>query len=287
MTSMALCRWEEDGSQRLSVAETKHLVNLPLDPKLLDTVVAFLYQTLHILFLPPLIGTFACTPMDPDKVRSSTFILQQHAGQVVTAFWHHAACHFTTSCCARGELTVIVCPLAVQPSSHMISRGVSLKVQTKDQVAALLDRATPLHCAALRANPELVELLLAHKAQPLVKSAAGDLPIQLVPLCKGRSAGASLSPFCASVASLTMRFYLCPCSAHVPAFMNAAVGCPCADARPTTRSCAGCPHRWRSIQLRGLQHSSMSDLLPGGRLTPSCPHMQGQPKSAAAVWPQT
>ena len=66
-----LCRYEEDGLQRQSAAETKHLVNLPLDPQLLDTVVAFLYQTLHILFLPPLIGTFACTPVDPDKVRTA------------------------------------------------------------------------------------------------------------------------------------------------------------------------------------------------------------------------
>ena len=66
-----MCRYEEDGLQRQSAAETKHLVNLPLNPQLLDTVVAFLYQTLHILFLPPLIGTFACTPVDPDKVSTA------------------------------------------------------------------------------------------------------------------------------------------------------------------------------------------------------------------------
>ena len=93
-----------------------------------------------------------------------------------------------SSCSTAHPLTGLYC-LPVQPSSNTISRGVCLKAQTKVQVAALLDGATPLHCAALRANPQLVQLLLSFKAQPLVTSAAGDMPIQLVPMCKGKDKG--------------------------------------------------------------------------------------------------
>ena len=108
-------------------------------------------------------------------------------------------CRFGTTVCATCKMASCpaaqdthrdgLCPLPVQPSSNTISRGVCLKAQTKVQVAALLDGATPLHCAALRANPELVQLLLSFKAQPLVTSAAGDMPIQLVPMCRGKDKG--------------------------------------------------------------------------------------------------
>jgi hypothetical protein len=54
---------------------------------------------------------------------------------------------------------------------------------------ALLDGATPLHCAALRGNPAQVDHLLYCGADPTRKTAVGDLPLQLVPRCGGYSSG--------------------------------------------------------------------------------------------------
>lgn len=60
---------------------------------------------------------------------------------------------------------------------------------TVESVAALLDGATPLHCAAIRGNPAQVDHLLYCGANPTVRTTAGDLPIELVPVCweKGQS----------------------------------------------------------------------------------------------------
>ena len=44
---------------------------------------------------------------------------------------------------------------------------------TRDTVAALLDGATALHCAAIRGNPAQVDHLLLCGADPLAKNAAG------------------------------------------------------------------------------------------------------------------
>ncbi len=49
--------------------------------------------------------------------------------------------------------------------------------------AALLDGATPLHCAALRGNPAQVQQLLLCRADPTLRTMAGLLPMQLVPQC--------------------------------------------------------------------------------------------------------
>lgn len=59
-------------------------------------------------------------------------------------------------------------------------------VVTLETVAALLDGATPLHCAALRGNPAQVEHLLSCGGDPSVRTAAGELPIELVPVCGDR-----------------------------------------------------------------------------------------------------
>lgn len=62
------------------------------------------------------------------------------------------------------------------------------------QVAeAALDGATPLHCAALRGNPAQTDHLLYCKANPTLKTSAGLLPLELVPLCGDRdSSGARI-----------------------------------------------------------------------------------------------
>ena len=52
---------------------------------------------------------------------------------------------------------------------------------------ALLDDATPLICAALRGNPAQVDHLLYCGADPCATNAAGDLALEMVPLCGDRS----------------------------------------------------------------------------------------------------
>lgn len=55
-----------------------------------------------------------------------------------------------------------------------------------ETVGALLEGATPLHCAALRGNPAQVDHLLSCGADPTIKTAAGDLALQWVPFCGER-----------------------------------------------------------------------------------------------------
>lgn len=54
--------------------------------------------------------------------------------------------------------------------------------------AALLDGATPLHCAALRGNPSAVDHLLFCGADTHSRTAAGDLTLELVPVCSSSTA---------------------------------------------------------------------------------------------------
>ncbi|KAK9790356.1 hypothetical protein WJX73_003594 [Symbiochloris irregularis] len=56
----------------------------------------------------------------------------------------------------------------------------------RDLVASLLDGCTPLHCAALRGNATQVDYLLSCGADPTMRTAAGELPMELVPECHSR-----------------------------------------------------------------------------------------------------
>lgn len=49
----------------------------------------------------------------------------------------------------------------------------------RDMVAALLDGATPLHCAAIRGSPTQIEHLVSHGADLYIPTAAGALTIML------------------------------------------------------------------------------------------------------------
>jgi len=60
---------------------------------------------------------------------------------------------------------------------------------TRSAVAALLDGATPLHAAALRGNPAQIDHLLFCKADPMARTAAGDYPFELVPICADKFSG--------------------------------------------------------------------------------------------------
>eukprot|EP00884_Botryococcus_braunii_P020575 jgi/Botrbrau1/7200/Bobra.0300s0026.1 len=63
------------------------------------------------------------------------------------------------------------------------TKGKGPRRVTYDAVAALLDGATPLHCAAIRGNPAQVDHLLYCGADPLAKTGAGELPLEMVLLC--------------------------------------------------------------------------------------------------------
>jgi hypothetical protein len=52
----------------------------------------------------------------------------------------------------------------------------------------MLQGCTPLHCAALRGNPAHINHLLRCGADPMKTSAAGMLPLEMVPLCGDRDA---------------------------------------------------------------------------------------------------
>eukprot|EP00798_Chlamydomonas_sp_ICE-L_P023153 gene23153-30358_t len=51
-----------------------------------------------------------------------------------------------------------------------------------ETVTALLDGATPLHCAALQGNPAQVDHLLHCGADHSLRTAAGELPLEMVPV---------------------------------------------------------------------------------------------------------
>jgi len=57
-----------------------------------------------------------------------------------------------------------------------------------------LQGCTPLHCAAMRGNPALVDALLAAGADPLVKNALGQVAMELVPKCFDKSTTSTSSP---------------------------------------------------------------------------------------------
>ena len=77
-------------------------------------------------------------------------------------------------------------PQGTPATSCGVEVGVSLEA-----AAALLDGATPLHCAAIRGNPAQVDHLLYCGADPTMRTAAGELPLQLVPVCGHRLRGST------------------------------------------------------------------------------------------------
>lgn len=62
---------------------------------------------------------------------------------------------------------------------------------TLETVTALLDGAVPLHCAALRGNPAQVDHLLYCGADATIRTAAGELPVEMVPVCGDRDRSAA------------------------------------------------------------------------------------------------
>ncbi|KAL4537181.1 hypothetical protein Ndes2437B_g08332 [Nannochloris sp. 'desiccata'] len=57
-----------------------------------------------------------------------------------------------------------------------------------------LQGCTPLHCAAMRGNPALVDALLTAGADPLVKNGLGQVAMELVPKCCGSNKTVNSTP---------------------------------------------------------------------------------------------
>eukprot|EP00878_Enallax_costatus_P014166 GHUV01014815.1.p1 GENE.GHUV01014815.1~~GHUV01014815.1.p1 ORF type:complete len:1261 (+),score=458.53 GHUV01014815.1:316-4098(+) len=127
--------------------ERKLLVNMPIHPQLMQTVLGFLYRPEYADSLPPLLRP-EHLPQDRTQQHVNGSGSQQ-SGPVAAGKGAVRACH----------------------------------VVVLDTVAALLDGATPLHCAAIRGNPAGVHHLLQCGGDPMRETAAGELPIELVPVC--------------------------------------------------------------------------------------------------------
>lgn len=54
---------------------------------------------------------------------------------------------------------------------------------TRESLEALLEGATPLHCAALRGDLRQTQQLLKIGANAYVRTSAGELPLEFVPIC--------------------------------------------------------------------------------------------------------
>ncbi|GIL58872.1 hypothetical protein Vafri_13838, partial [Volvox africanus] len=91
--------------------------------------------------------------------------------------------------------------LQLTPVNPLQPDDKSAPLVVRETVAAVLDGATPLHCAALRGNPAQVDHLLYCGAEPTLKTAAGELPIELVPVCSDGVATASSTDITAASSS--------------------------------------------------------------------------------------
>ncbi|GLI59507.1 hypothetical protein VaNZ11_001399 [Volvox africanus] len=91
--------------------------------------------------------------------------------------------------------------LQLTPVNPLQPDDKSAPLVVRETVAAVLDGATPLHCAALRGNPAQVDHLLYCGAEPTLKTASGELPIELVPVCSDGVATASSTDITAASSS--------------------------------------------------------------------------------------
>lgn len=126
--------------------ERRLLVNMRIHPQLMRPVLDFMYKPEHADSVPPLLR--------PQQQ------LEQQAAAV-----------------AADNVR------SVGGGANAGSSSCTADAKLLDTVAALLDGATPLHCAALRGNPAQVDHLLYCGADPSMRTAAGELALELVPLC--------------------------------------------------------------------------------------------------------
>lgn len=158
----------------VDATERKLLVNLPLHPQLVQPVLQFMYKPQHSDSVAPLLR--------PEHVRQAQLQQLQRARQA--GLLPPAATQQTLQLSpSPAAATAVGAVNGQQQAAGGISGGCTADPALLETAAALLDGATPLHCAALRGNPAQVDHLLFCGADATLRTAAGELPLQLVPLC--------------------------------------------------------------------------------------------------------
>ncbi len=203
----------------VSDEERRRLVNTRIEPCLVPVLLDFIYREEHAHSVPPMLQL---APMEGGEQQATAARQQQEQEAAAAAVALAAAAapdagplsaedqealaqaravldavviaHEGREPQFRNAPTPVVAPAApsavpaAPPAAGCCncSAGVTLEA-----VAAVLDGATPLHCAALRGNPAQVDHLLFCGSDPGLRTAAGELAIELVPVCGDKPAGAS------------------------------------------------------------------------------------------------
>ncbi|KAL6760662.1 hypothetical protein V8C86DRAFT_1058572 [Haematococcus lacustris] len=174
---------------RVTEEERRRLVNTRLQPCLLRTVLDFLYKADHADSVPP------CLQLSPTATAPAT----EAAGAAGRANTAGVVSGAATSS-AAGLVQLPALAAAVGEEAGQVAPGSpsspSKPAVTLETVAALLDGATPLHCAAIRGNPAQLEHLLSCGADPSLRTAAGELPLELVPACGAPQPGSKQRECC-------------------------------------------------------------------------------------------
>eukprot|EP00879_Flechtneria_rotunda_P010445 GHRR01010921.1.p1 GENE.GHRR01010921.1~~GHRR01010921.1.p1 ORF type:complete len:1048 (+),score=450.42 GHRR01010921.1:155-3298(+) len=159
----------EELLSRLSVDEQERrlLINMRIHPRLIAPVLEFLYKPENADSVPPVLR-----PAALDTFRQQQQV-HQPQGKQQTA--------------APGTATAATAAASKAAGSAGLQKSCAIDTELLEVAAAVLDGATPLHCAALRGNPAQVDHLLYCGADPALRTASGVLALHLVPICGGLS----------------------------------------------------------------------------------------------------
>jgi hypothetical protein len=162
------------------------LVNQRLEAALLECVLDFLYRQASCCCG----GKAACSTHTAIAVLLTLLSHTQRCGHMVCSADAAAvvSClmHFRLLACRDQQLDSLPPMIRLsgpaspheqqqqQQQQQQHSVGSHVGGVTRETVAAVLHGATPLHCAAIRGNPALVDHLLLCGADPLLTSAAGE-----------------------------------------------------------------------------------------------------------------
>eukprot|EP00775_Hariotina_reticulata_P008350 gene8350-8535_t len=150
--------------------ERRLLVNTPIHPQLMRPLLEFMYKPEHADSVPVV--------MRPAGQLSGQQQTPAAAAKAVGQQRNSAAAHQPPPAAAGG----LGAAGEAATNAPQLLQCIA-DVELLELVAALLDGATPLHCAALRGNPAQVDHLLYCGADPTLRTAAGQPPLQLVPVC--------------------------------------------------------------------------------------------------------
>lgn len=173
----------------VSTAERQQIISTPLPSSLLPCMLSFLYIDEYQHSLPPMLvlthdqqGNPA--PQAAASARRPVPADARKAAAPKVRVWAPMTTEVRAPCHTAAEHPR---HLPGHASVHWACLHANLTGAAAVQIAAaLLDGATPMHCAALRGNPAQVDHLLYCGAGACATTTAGKLPLELVPLCGDR-----------------------------------------------------------------------------------------------------